>query len=65
MSEITTPTTTPPAAGPLFPLGQIVMTVGICESGLTAAQLGDLIRRHQRGSWDMEADDIAANMDAL
>lgn len=71
MSE--NPTPTPPATlepaeiqtGPLFPLGQVVMTVGICTSGLTGSKLASLTRRHLHGSWDMNADDIAANRAAM
>lgn len=64
MSETTPTAPFEPAEiqhGPLFPLGQVALTVGICTSGLTGATLASLIRRHLHGSWDMGADDIATN----
>lgn len=68
MSDPITTATIEPAAlqtGPLFPLGHVAMTIGICESGLTGAQLHALIRRHLHGSWDMSPADIAANRAAM
>jgi hypothetical protein len=61
----TTPTTATITTGPLFSLGALVMTPGIRDSGLDGAALLALLRRHRFGQWDMEADDIAANLAAI
>ena len=52
--------------GPLFPLGQVVVTPGLldelAEVGIDPAALGSLLERHRGGDWgELESEDLVAN----
>jgi hypothetical protein len=66
MSENTTPAAmTAAPAGPLFELGFIVTTPSIRALALERTTIDALIQLHTAGQWDMGADDIQRNMDAI
>ena len=56
----------PESKGPLFPLGQVVITHGANEALGGFANAFDLLLRHVGGQWgDLDLEDIQANEDAL